>query len=205
MASNGRTRGKDVRQNSAADSTSQLLARVRHGDRDALDTLLARYGPDLQRFAHRRLPQWARDLSDTPDLVQDTLVQTFRKLEDFEDRGEGALFAYLGQAVMNRIRDELRRAARALSRMPFSDHVIDDSPSPLETAIGRQAVEHYETALERLHPDDREMIVARIELGLSFAELAEATGRSSANAARMAVVRALVRLTDVYAELGYEG
>src|SRR5688572_8742482 len=148
-ANTGRTRGEDVRQSAAADSTSQLLDRVHRGDRDALDTLLARYGPDLQRFAHRRLPQWARDLCDTPDLVQDTLVQTFNKLDRFEDRGEGALFAYLRQAVMNRIRDELRRAARAPSRVPFPDHAIDDSPSPLERAIGREAVERYESALNR--------------------------------------------------------
>src|SRR4051812_47811173 len=53
----------------AADSTLQLLALARAGDRGALDRLFARYGPELQRFARGRLPKWARDITDTPDLV----------------------------------------------------------------------------------------------------------------------------------------
>jgi DNA-directed RNA polymerase specialized sigma24 family protein len=56
--------------------------------------------------------------------------------------------------------------------------------------------------LARLHEDDRELVIARLELGLSYADIAASTGRSSANAARMAVVRALLRLSQ---ELGNAG
>src|SRR6185295_20341572 len=89
----------------------ELLTRSRCGDPAALDLLLARYLPPLQRWASGRLPRWSRDLADTSDIVQEALVDTFRKIESFEHRGEGALRAYLRQAVMNRIRDELRKAA----------------------------------------------------------------------------------------------
>lgn len=51
-------------------------------------------------------------------------------------------------------------------------------------------------ALARLEDDDRELVIGRVELGLSYPEIAVSTGRASANAARMAVVRALVRLTE---------
>ena len=61
-----------------AESTFQLLAQARAGDRTALDTLFARYLPPLRRWATGRLPRWARDVSDTQDLVQDTLLQTFK-------------------------------------------------------------------------------------------------------------------------------
>ena len=177
-------------------STVRLLASARSGDPDALNQLFARYGPELTRFARGRLPRWARDMADTPDLVQETLLQTFKQIDRFEWRGEGALRAYLRQAVMNRIRDELRRAARRPANEPISDQAPSDEPSPLEVAIGREGVERYEAALARLSEDDREAVIARVELGLSYAEIAEATGRSTPNAARMAVVRALLRLSE---------
>src|SRR5918994_7741037 len=167
--------------------TLHLLVRARAGDREALEELFGRYGPELTRFAHRRLPRWARDLADTPDLVQETLLQTFKHLEGFEHRGEGALRAYLRQALMNRIRDELRRAERRPEVGLLPADVADEGLSPLEQAIGTQAVEQYEAALRRLKDEDRELIVARVELGLSYGEIAGATGRSSANSARMAV------------------
>ena len=177
-------------------STIDLLARAREGDASALDVLFARYGPDLTRFAHGRLPRWARDVSDTPDLVQETLLQTFKQIDRFEWRGEGALRAYMRQAVMNRVRDELRRKHRRPASEPLADDAADDRPSALEAVIGLEAVERFEAALARLSADDRELIVARFELELSYADIAHGTGRNTPNAARMAVVRALVRLTD---------
>lgn len=158
--------------------------------------MFARYLPSLRRWASGRLPRWARDLADTPDLVQETLLQTFKKIEGFEHRGEGALQAYLRQAVMNRIRDELRKAHRRPEMVAHDEEAADDSLSPLERALGTQAVERYEAALGRLSAQERELVIARVELGLTYAELADATGKPSAAAARMAVVRALVRLAE---------
>ena len=94
------------------ESTFHLIERARAGDREALERLFARYLKPLQRWASGRLPKWARDLADTDDLVQDTLVQTFKRIEVFEPRRVGALQAYLRQAVLNRIRNELRRTGR---------------------------------------------------------------------------------------------
>src|SRR4029078_9466316 len=97
-------------------SSLTLLERARAGDRAALESLVARHLPRLQRWASGRLPRWARDMADTQDLVQETLFQTFKRIEAFEPRGEGALQAYLRQAVLNRIREELRRAKRRAPR-----------------------------------------------------------------------------------------
>jgi RNA polymerase sigma-70 factor (ECF subfamily) len=60
--------------------------------------------------------------------------------------------------------------------------------------IGVEAVERYEAALKRLRDQEREAIVARIEMGLSYDEVAAALKRPSADAARMLVGRALLRL-----------
>ena len=176
-----------------------LLERARAGDRAALDSLVARYLPRLQRWASGRLPRWARDLADTQDLVQETLFQTFQRIERFDVWGEGALQAYLRQAILNRIRDELRRAKRRPSKTELDSEAEGHDRSPLEEAIGQEAIERYEQALARLRPEDRELVVARIELGYTYQEIAELLDKPTANAARMAAERAIIRLAK---ELG---
>ena len=184
------------RRSQSWDSTLSLLTRARAGDEGAMNDLFARYLPALQRWARGRLPTKFRDLADTSDVVQEALAQTFKKIEGFEHRGEGAFHAYLRQAVMNRIRDELRRAEHRPAMVELEESRPDDGVSPLEAAMGAEVVERYEAALQRLTDEERELIVARIELGLTYAELASALSRPSPDAARMAVGRALVRLAE---------
>src|SRR4029450_4833597 len=149
----------------ALHSSLTLLERARAGDREALESLIARFLPRLLRWASGRLPRWARDMADTQDLVQETLFQTFKRIERFESRGEGALQAYLRQALLNRIREELRRTKRRPPRSELDSAAEDHRRSPLEEAIGQEAIERYERGLERLRPEDRELVVASIELG----------------------------------------
>ncbi len=177
-----------------AESSFALVVRARTGDPDALNDLCTRYLPRLMRWAHGRLPAWARGALDTHDLVQDTLAQVLQRLPAFERRHEGAFQAYLRQALMNRVRDEIRRANRRAPSDPLDSAKSASGPSPLEEAIGQEALERYEAALLRLRPEDREAIIVRIEMGHSYAEVAEALGKPSVAAAHMAVSRALVRL-----------
>jgi RNA polymerase sigma-70 factor (ECF subfamily) len=178
------------------ESTFELIDRARHGDQDALDRLFARHLRPLQRWVSGRLPGWARGLADTDDLVQDTLLRTFKRMEGFEPRRVGALQAYLREAVLNRLRDELRRKRRQPETVGLASVEIESDASPLEDAIGQEVVDDYERALERLRPEEREAIIARIELGMTYEELAEAVGKPSSEAARKAVQRALLRLAE---------
>jgi RNA polymerase sigma-70 factor (ECF subfamily) len=182
-------------------SSRELLERVQGGDAAALDRLLERYLPRLRRWAHGRLPPAARDRVDTEDLVQDTVVRAVRRLPSFTPRWDGALAAYLRQAIHNRLRDEARRVAG----QPLADQEVPDrrdpQASPLELAIGREAVERYEQALLRIPEVDRAAVIGRLELDLSWSELAEALDKPSPDAARMAAGRALLRLAR---ELGHD-
>jgi RNA polymerase sigma-70 factor (ECF subfamily) len=171
-----------------------LLERIRAGDSDALNQLIRRYLPRISRWATGRLPRWARDVSDTDDLVQDTLIRTVRNLDRFDARGEGALQAYLRGAVMNRIRDEIRRKRTTPAAGPLDSTLIATERSPLEEAIGSELLQKYDRALERIDSEAREAVIARIEMGCSYAEIADALGKSSPDAARMTVSRALVKL-----------
>ena len=176
------------------ESTIRLLERARAGDADALERLVARHLTPLRRWARGRLPQWARTVADTDDLVQDTLMGTVRRLDDFEARGAGALQAYLRQAVINRVRTELRKQGRRPEETGIDGLELDGRASPLEAAMGRESFEHYERALASLTPGEREAIIGRVEMGYSYEELADALGKPSADAARKAAQRALIRL-----------
>lgn len=184
------------------ETTVYLVARARAGDTAAIERLFARHHAPLRRWASGRLPRWARQLTDTDDLVQDALLQTFKRIGDFEPRGAGALQAYLRQAVLNRLRDELRKRGRqppaaALDSTDVGEGlIVDGGKSPLEQAIGQQNLERYEGALARLRAEEREAIIGRLEMGYSYQDLAEIVGKPSADAARKATQRALIRLAE---------
>jgi RNA polymerase sigma-70 factor (ECF subfamily) len=175
-------------------SSIELLLRAQGGDREALDGLVTRYLPRMRRWAHGRLPQGARGLADTSDVVQETVISTVKQIERFEVRGEGALQAYLRQGLMNRIRDHGRRAKRRPVTTPLDSNADHGGQSPLEQAVGQELLDRYEDALSRLRAEDRELIVARVELGLDIAELTASFNKPTPAATRKSVARALMRL-----------
>ena len=176
------------------ESTQELLDRAHAGDHAAVERIVERYLPLFHRWASGRLPGWARDLLDTDDLVQDTMLQIVPKIEGLKLPRAGVFQAYVRRALQNRLRDELRRVGRRPGRAELTERLTDLSPSPLEAAVGSEALERYEAALDQLSDNDRHAVVARIELGMSYRELAEEMDKNSPDAARMTVSRALLKL-----------
>lgn len=179
-------------------STEILLQRWQDGEPAAREALMARYLPVLRRLAHNRLPARARDLAGTEDLVQMTAIKAMRCFDEFQPQGPGALLAYLRTALMNTLRDELRRSQRQPQRV--DEAVLDDQPdslpSPMQTVLSDQALAAYEKALAELRPGERDAVSLRIEFGLDYSEVAALCGLKTANAARMRVSRALLRLAE---------
>lgn len=174
--------------------TRDLVAGAKQGRRDALETLLARYRPRLERWATGRLPVSARSLLDTGDLVQETLLRALENLDTFEMRGPGAFEAYVRQSLLNRIRDQIRWARRRGAGRDGADNLVDRAPTPLENAIGADVVRRYEDAMAALDPEERQLLHLRIELHMEYEEIATLMGRPSAAAARLAIKRSLHRL-----------
>jgi RNA polymerase sigma factor (sigma-70 family) len=172
------------------ESSLALLERAREGDAAALESLLGRH------WARGRLPIGLRDLADTDDLVQDTLIAVIRNVPSFSPRGDEAFELYLHHAVWNRIRDEIRGAARRAKSVAPYEAIVDPGPSPIALAIGQQALERYEKALQELSEEEREAIVGRFELGYDYRELARALGKFTADAARKTVQRAVRHLAE---------
>jgi RNA polymerase sigma factor (sigma-70 family) len=192
-------------QSPAAEATYDLVQKARSGDTAASEALFLRYEARLRRWAHGRLPVQSRGALETQDLVQDTLIRVFQRLPHFEPRHPGAFRDYVWTTMWNAVRDLARKYRRRGPAEPIETHDLAAAdPSPLEAAIGGEALDRYEAAMERLRPEEREAIIMRIELGLSHAEIAEALGKPSAAAAHMAVSRALVRLAQEMARVNVQ-
>ena len=177
-------------------SSGRLLAQAHAGDATAFGRLLGRCLPELTRWAHRRLPRWARTAADTSDLIQDAALHTFRRFGALDVRSRHALAAYLREAVRHRIADEHRRIGRRGVHEGLADDLTANATAPDEHAIEREREARYRDALARLSAQDRELIVAHVELEYSHEQIGCMTGRSR-NAARMALERAIRRLAEL--------
>ncbi len=178
----------------ALDSTLTLVMRARQGDRAALELIAERYQAALTRFAHGRVPSSARGLVDTCDIVQMAVVRTLGRLDTIDASLRGSLLAYLRCAVLNQIRDEIRRAQRRPHPGGLSPELPSLDRDPLDNVISHETIERYDAALAQLPSDQQEAFIMRIEMDCGYREIAEALGRTSAESARMLVRRAIQTL-----------
>ena len=184
-------------------SEQLLLNRVRQGSSSAVAALFERYAPWLRRRASGRLPQWARSGGvATSDLVQDVLHHAFARLKWFESKHVSALRAYLRRAVENRVQDGLRRAIRRLdiARLAPGEEPLrpfEDAAPQYQQLLNDEMWERYREGLKRLKSRDRRLIVGRAELGYNYEQLAAIESLPSSDAARKALKRAVIRLSEV--------
>ncbi|HRQ64895.1 MAG TPA: sigma-70 family RNA polymerase sigma factor [Xanthomonadaceae bacterium] len=178
-------------------STASLIARVQDGQESAREDLFRRCLPLLRRFARGRLPQHRRDLAETDDLVQVTLLRALNNLGSFESRGQGAFFAYLRQIMLNAIREEIRRHGSRPHHTADLDTIPAAADSVVAHAVGEQTLEAYERGLAQLGERQREAVVLRVEFDMSYPEIALELDCPSADAARMLVARGLQRLAEL--------
>lgn len=181
---------------SNATTSLELVIRANAGDDAAVAALYERYRPRLQRWAHNRLPPAARGALQTEDLVQDTLSHVLGHLTAFNPRHEGAFQGYVRTALKNRIRDAARWQKRRGSRDVLDSQMQAADASPLDEAIGQETLDRYDRALDRLRPEDRDLIIARIEMGLSNEEIRVMFEKPSPAAVHMALSRALIKLAE---------
>lgn len=178
-------------------ATAVLLNRARGGDVEAREELFERFIPVLRRWAHRRLPLHARDLNDTSDLVQITLLRALNRIGEFESRGEGAFLGYLRRILLNIVREEVRRSARRGPHESLEETLASPYASMADHIVGAEQMERYQRALETMNEEQQQAIVLRLEFGYSYQQIAEALGKPSTDAARMTVVRAIRELAQL--------
>jgi RNA polymerase sigma factor (sigma-70 family) len=186
-------------------STNDLVARAKRREAVAAEELFRRYRPRLSAFVHARVPSGARRLADTQDVVQEVCFKILRALDRFESRGIGSFWWFARQIAKNHLVD-LARGGKAVHETALDEH-SDAEPAgparaPSSVAADREAMEAFDRALERVPERVRQGILMRLELGLDWSVVAADSGFPSADAARVAVKRALA---DVAREMTGHG
>ena len=182
-------------------STMTLLDQAKDGSEDARETLYRRYLPRLRRWARGRLDGRARGLLATDDIVQDVLVRTLHRVDEFDPKHSGAFLAYMRLSLKNRLMEAARHAQWQSVPEPIDTEVPASDPSPFRNALENELVARFDQALERLTAVEQAAVVARLELGMSYDEIARELGKPSPDAARMTVNRAVARLSQEMAAL----
>lgn len=198
--------GPDVRPLNLT-QTFELVQRAQGGERSALDRLFARYYDRVRAIVRVRMGAHVRSLCDSGDILQETFAVAVRNFDRFEMQHEGALVNWLAKLAQRQITDAVDRAdadKRDRRRERPIDaaqpdgprlELVSAAPGPAELLASdedRLLVEH---CLAELAPEHSELILLRNYADMSWREIAEETGRPSADAARMAHTTALLALT----------
>ena len=182
------------------ESSFELIERAKQGDTDALNRLLARYLPRVRRWASGRLPPPARDLGDTNDVVQEALIGTFRRICEVRRSRRRGPARVSRQAVMNRIRDEMRKVERRPPHDLLDTAIPGNGISPLEAAIGQQAIERVRAGPRAARGARTPGRRGAAGPGQSYEEIAALVNKPTAGAARVAISRAVAKLARLMAQ-----
>ncbi|HYC78969.1 MAG TPA: sigma-70 family RNA polymerase sigma factor [Planctomycetota bacterium] len=182
--------------------TSDLVARIRAGDRSAWDALYGRYRDRLLFAVRSRLGPALRRKLESEDILQSVLLEALGELPAFAPAGDDGLRHFLHVLITRKIRDRADTfgAAKRAGDVPL-DAVAAESalaPTPPTYADGPR-FEALERALVRLPDDLREILLLRKIDGLPSAEVARRLGLSDA-AVRKATSRGMARLTRLALE-----
>lgn len=136
--------------------------------------LLNRYGDRLYLFAR----QWSRDTSEAEDFVQEGFVR-FWKANGRQNLPEATVLAYLFTAVRRTALDRLRSDHRREARETFVSLESEPVEPLFEWNMDQQFdLQQLESAIARLAPEQREVLVLKIWGELTFQAIATVTDTS---------------------------
>ncbi len=147
------------------DADRELVARCRHGEETAFDTLYSRYRLPLYSYLGRLLPGRAALVDD---LFQQTWINALEHLSRYREQQRflAWLFRIAHNLAMDHFRQETRHAAEEVDdRIPAPDRVpwADQDEAELQAALAK--------ALEQLGPEQREVVLLR-QQGVPFKDIA---------------------------------
>lgn len=168
-----------------------LIERAAAGDRGAQDALLRRYLPVVYQLTYRLLGR--REQAE--DAAQDAMLSALRALPRF--RGEASFRTWLLRIATNAARSQGRRASRRHEReLGAAEHVAGAGRDPAQAAEQGSELARVEQALALLPPRQRLVVTLRVQQGMSYTEIAAATG-SSEGAARVNYHLGIKRLREL--------
>jgi len=175
-------------------TTQTLIDRAAGGSREASEVLYARYFPRLTAWAHGRLPNYARGLKDTNDLIQEALTGAVARVQVFQQDHDRSFLHYVRKSILNGMLNQIHHAQ---VEHRFGERETPPTPkprTPMDDLIDRETLDRYEKALATLSGVEQDLVISRLEFDMSYKDIALHTGHPSADAARMAVARAIQKL-----------
>jgi RNA polymerase sigma-70 factor, ECF subfamily len=183
------------------DSDHAIRRAVLAGDKDAYGTLVVRYSQTVFRVAYRI----TGNEEDAEEVVQETFLRGYQKLEGFEGRSSFATWFY--RIASNCSLDLVSKKVEAQSRIAEESdpeqgeiQVADIKAGPDRLLLSREIEARQQTAMESLTATERTAFVLRHMEDRSTEEIATAL-RIAPNAAKQAVFRAVQKLRRQLAPL----
>lgn len=164
-----------------------VAAFVESSDSRALEILLNRHESRVFGIAYRILG----NRSDALDATQDVFLTVFRKARSFKH--QAAFTTWLYRLTTNACHDLGRRKARTPIPSETIPNIADNSLGEMSTRLG------VEQALASLGEDQKTAVVLRDLYGLSYDEIAAATG-VAVGTVKSRIARARLRLTELLRE-----
>jgi RNA polymerase sigma-70 factor, ECF subfamily len=149
-------------------SDTILVQRAKDGDRRALEALLSRHAPKVERLARQVL----RDPDDASDAAQEALAKVCIRLKQF--RGGSQFSTWLHRLVVNTCLDAAERR-KARVHEPLGDH-LQSADDPARDASNSELRRELCTALAGVSPEQAQVVLLKDALGYSFEEIATAAG-----------------------------
>jgi RNA polymerase sigma-70 factor (ECF subfamily) len=169
-------------------SDVDLVSKARNGDGWALDVLVERHTPRVNRLA----AQLMGDLEEARDAAQESLVKLCTRLRQF--RGESQFATWLHRLVVNTCRDRLaRQRIRQTEPLALDDEPAGEESDPSRAALLADKRRELAAALARLSPNQRLAVVLRDVFGMTYEEISRAASMP-VGTAKCYVHRARARL-----------
>jgi RNA polymerase sigma-70 factor (ECF subfamily) len=194
--------------------TCRLLDEIRSDDKTPFDRLFAQHRPALRQFVARRLDPRLRARLDPSDVVQETQLEVYRRMDDFLKRRPMPFRLWLRKTAFERLlklrRYHVETAQRSVGRelglpdrssLLLARPFLDRGSSPSQELTRGEVVRRVRQALAELSETDREIMLMRNLDGLSYRDIGCLLDLDPA-AARQRYGRALLRLRSLLLKAG---
>ena len=148
-----------------AQSDKQLLAAAKRGDKESMRVLYLAHKDHLYTLARALLC----DQHLAEDVVHDVFVSFARALDDLQLRG--SLKGYLSVSVCNKARDIIRSRVRRQGHLRRAGEPQKTGDSPESLLATQESIEHLRAALREVPLEQREVLLLRSRMGLTFREI----------------------------------
>jgi len=159
----------DVVNKAGRHGEQDLIRAVRHGDLQAFDIVVRRYGDRMYRF----ILKYIADRATAEDLTQETFISAFQTLDRFNFQAKFS--TWLFGIALNKIRNYYNRAPEARYRFVSDEWLQNFSSqgcSPPDALERKNTIQIVQRMIDQLPDDMREILILAALEGCSYEEIA---------------------------------